>query len=172
MTNLIAILILFLFPVESHSIKYRLPDNYQPKELITLSQRASFLNTTQKVDQRIAKKIEDLILDAQNDGLCLVVSSGYRSFDYQQKVYDQAKDKSLVMLPGKSEHQTGLAVDFQACPIQHYGDGIRRNDNRERLELKNDFLTLPEYKWLKDNAKNYNMVQTYENEAWHWKFKI
>lgn len=177
MTNLIAIIILFLFPIENHGIKYRLPDGYKPKELTTLTKNASFLDTTQRVDYRISDKLEGLIWDAQKQGICLVVSSGYRSYEYQQKVYDQAKDKTLVALPGKSEHQTGLAVDFQACPMYsiEYWDktvGYFRDDTIERLDLKNSFETLPEYKWLQNNAKKYEITQTYSYESWHWKFNI
>ena len=172
MTNLIAIIILFLFPVESNHLKYRLPDNYKPKELSILSLRSSFLTSTQLVDSRIAKQVEQLVMDAQADGLCLVVSSGYRSFSYQQKLYNRAEDKSLVMKPGYSEHQTGLAVDFQACPYSYALGGIYRNDQVERPELTQPFGDLPEYQWLLNNAKKYGIEQSYPNESWHYKFMI
>ncbi|MFZ2882122.1 MAG: M15 family metallopeptidase [Candidatus Moraniibacteriota bacterium] len=168
MTNLIAIIILFLFPVESNHLKYQLPTGYQPAVVVTLSKRASFLTSTQKVDVRINEKLEQLINNAEKDGLCLSVSSGYRSFDSQQKVYDEAKDKSLVMKAGLSEHQTGLAVDLQACPMDKFG----RNDDVERPELAKSFDELPEYVWLVNNAVKYNISQSYSNEPWHWKFNI
>jgi LAS superfamily LD-carboxypeptidase LdcB len=72
------------------------------------------------------------------------------------------------MKPGYSEHQTGLAVDFQACPM---ADGVR-DDSVDRLELSNPFSTLPEYKWLIDHANQYKISQTYENESWHWRFEL
>jgi len=180
MSNLIAIIMLFLFPIESKHL-YRgqyLPDGYKPKQSTELSVRSNWLNSKNYIDTRVVDKLNQLILDAEKDGVCLVVSSGYRSFEYQKKVYETTKDKTSVAIPGQSEHQTGLAVDFNACPMK---DGVR-DDNVERLELKNDFETLPEYQWLKDNAEKYgieesfrtdNQEQTgYKPEHWHWKFMI
>jgi len=119
-----------------------------------------------------------MILDAEKEGMCLVVTSSYRNPDKQQWLYDNTKDKSTVALPYESEHQTGLAIDFAACPIK---DGIR-NDNIERLELKKPFKELSEYCWLIRNAFKYGFEQSftqynknitgYVSEPWHWKFII
>ena len=48
--------------------------------------------------------------------------------------------------------------------------------------MKNDFETLPEYKWLQDHAEEYSIEQSfrednqektgYPSESWHWKFSI
>jgi LAS superfamily LD-carboxypeptidase LdcB len=55
-----------------------------------------------------------------------------------------------------------------------------RNDTGERLELRNEFETLPEYQWLLQNASQYGFEQSYTEgnsqrsgfpaEAWHWKY--
>lgn len=164
---IIAIIILCL-TLNHYKSEYPLDPDFKPKYLTTLSERASFLTSTQKVDSRIAKQVERIIVDAEADGLCLVVSSSYRSYEYQKAIYEVSKDKNLVMKPGYSEHQTGLAVDFQACPLY----GWHRNDEIERPELANGFETLPEYQWLNDNAYKYGITQTYENESWHWRFEL
>lgn len=143
-----------------------------------LSMRASWLTSNQKVDGQIKKILEDMIDNAERDEVCLVVTSSYRSLEEQQKLYDSEKDKSIVALPNSSEHQTGLAVDFSACPMS---DG-KRNDNVERLELKNSFNTLPEYRWLQENASKYGFEESFTKdnikitgfpaEPWHWKYII
>ena len=152
-----------------------LPEGYVPEDLLPLSPRASWLNTEQRLNVRSKIMVEQLIADAEKDGMCLVVSSGYRSAEEQQSLLDKTENKLIVAKPNESEHQTGLAVDFVACPME---DGIR-NDNVDRLELENDFEKLPEYKWLQDNASKYGFEQSYriDNiqdteyavESWHWK---
>jgi len=144
-------------------------------EIITLSPRASYLHETEYIKRKVAQPLEDMILDAEKDGMCLVVASGYRSYERQQNLY--LKDETgLVAKPEESEHVQGIAVDFMACPMK---DGVR-DDSAERLELRNEFSTLPEYQWLKENAERYNFVQSYtaDNEEktgipaeeWHWKY--
>ena len=144
--------------------------------IVSLSARASYLNTEQSLALVAAPNLEKMILAAEKEEMCLVVTSGYRSKKEQQIVWDEAEDKSLVAYPGKSEHQTGLAVDLAGCPMI---DGIR-NDAGERLELKQPFEALSEYQWLLQNASLYGFKQSYTEgnseelgfpaEPWHWKF--
>ena len=154
----------------------KLPENYEPKNLEVLSKRASYLSTYQSLDARFVPAIEKLILDAEKDGMCLTVAGSFRSFNYQRELYNQIEDKYKVAVPGESEHQTGLAVDFEGCPM---ADG-KRDDEAERLELRKDFVELPEYQWLKEHAVNYGLEESYRvdneektgypPEPWHWKF--
>jgi len=153
-----------------------LPEGFTP-EVLPLSVRASWLDTEPTLDLRAKVMVEQLIVDAQDSGMCLVVSSGYRSFDEQKKLYDGTPEERRIYVakPGESEHQTGLAVDFVACPMSN---GVR-DDSVERPELANEFDTLPEYGWLKRNANRYGFEQSYtiDNivdteyavESWHWK---
>ena len=159
-----------------------LPKNYEPQTLIKLSQRASFLDSSQYLDVRAKLLVEELIADAEEDGMCLTVSSSYRSETAQEKAVQQLAQTGhkldYIAIPGRSEHQTGLAVDFAACPMKNK----KRDDSVERFELKKDFVELPEYQWLVDNAYKYDFEQSfqkdneeetgYPEEAWHWKFII
>ena len=141
-----------------------------------ISARASYLNMVISVNNNVKGPLEEMILAAEKDGMCLVVLSGHRTLEQQQEIYDKAKDKSIVALPGTSEHEQGIAVDLGGCPMINGA----RNDVGERLELKNDFDKLPEYKWLLEHASEYGFVQSYAEggdsesgfpaEQWHWKF--
>jgi D-alanyl-D-alanine carboxypeptidase len=197
--NWIRLCLLLLFLVFGVIIITNLPDNQKEEEFVSgdthiykgqkltpdyavnpirLSLRASWLSSNQKVDGKIKVILEKMIDDAEKEGVCLVVTSGYRPAEEQQKLYNSAKDKSLVALPYSSEHQTGLAVDFAACPME---DG-RRNDEIERPELAFDFNVLPEYRWLRKNASEYGFEESftesnkketgYPSEPWHWKYII
>lgn len=156
----------------------RLDPDWQFK-LEKLSERASWLNTTQYLDPRARDDLEELIKHAEKDGMCLTVLSGYRSPEQQELLYNSVNDKTKVARPYESEHQTALAVDFAACPMNE--DGVR-DDSIERLELKKEINELPEYEWLLDNAHKYSFEQSFTElntsttgfpeEPWHWKYMI
>lgn len=147
--------------------------------MVELPARANYLTITNLVEEEAAGALTRMILDAEADGMCIVVLDGYRTEAEQQSIIDAAKEKGTeqyVAAVGESEHHTGKAVDLGGCPMT---DG-KRDDNAERLELKNDFETLPEYEWMTNNAERYGFRQTYtrENESetgipaesWHWYF--
>lgn len=140
-------------------------------ELVQLSERASYLNSTQELEKDAAKSLERLIKNAEEDGMCLIVMSSYRTYEDQERLYKKYGDKRAKK-PGYSEHEKGIAVDFGGCPMTNG----KRDDTAERLELRDDFKELPEYNWLVKNAKNYKFIQSYNDaseiieEPWHWKY--
>ncbi len=93
----------------------------------------------------------------------LYVHSGFRSFEEQAIAYSQAKDKSTVLLPGTSQHHTGLALDFTSSEI---GKLVDINSGFERTKAG---------KWLADHAWEYGFCASYtanhdgiRNESWHY----
>jgi len=154
------------------------PHNFRPT-LQELSDRASYLDTIHFLTPDAKEAVGEMILDAEEDGMCLVVYSSWRSPEQQRETYNWVKENrpekiNSVAKPYRSEHQTGRAVDFVGCPMKNG----KRDDSAERLELKKDFKELPEYKWLQNNAHKYGFEQSYtvENqdktgispEPWHW----
>ena len=183
-----------IFMIDVLKSKYKMPDGYVSGnqhiykgqrlcsdwsvKLESLSTRAKWLKTTQHVDVRMKPSLEQMIVDAEAEGMCIVVVSAYRTPEKQQILYNSIQDKTMVALPHESEHQTGLAVDLTACPMV---DGVR-NDNAGRLDLEKPFKDLPEYCWMIRNAWKYGFEQSfteynknitgYSAEPWHWKFII
>lgn len=116
--------------------------------------------------------IEKLIYDANNNGINIIVDSAFRSGNYQQMILDKLISEKgneaykLVALPGASEHQTGLAVDFAIYENGIYNDDIKEDD-KEAI-------------WLKDNAWKYGFILRYPKgkeditgfnfEPWHYRF--
>ena len=56
---------------------------------------------------------------AKKDNINLIIDSGYRSYEYQQVIWDVYMENkgeeytiTHVAPPGASEHQTGLAIDI------------------------------------------------------------
>lgn len=121
--------------------------------------------------------LEKMISDAKQEGIKLWISSGYRSMDLQAKLFNRQIDcekskavisqeeaekraATVVARPGTSEHNTGLAVDFNG--------------------VEDDFYTTCEYKWLTENAYKYGFIERYQEkwkditgviyEPWHFRY--
>lgn len=174
--GVIKMVMLFIVITIMFSIVITTKNKVISDKIIILSERASYLNSTQQVKQKVLEPLERMIMDAESDGMCLVVISALRTREQQQRLYNDISKRGYVAVPGTSEHELGIAVDLTACPMK---DGVR-NDDIQRLELRNDFDTLPEYEWLLKNAQKYNFVQSYTDEnsymtgfpaeAWHWRY--
>lgn len=116
--------------------------------------------------------VNALISDAHKLGLPLIVDSAYRSGYYQQMILDKLISEKgneaykLIALPGASEHQTGLAVDFAYYENEIYNDNVKEDD-KEAI-------------WLKENAWKYGFILRYPKgkeeitgfsfEPWHFRF--
>ena len=120
----------------------------------------------------IKEYVDKLINDAQELGLPIIVDSGYRSFKYQQVILDALiKEKGdeafkLVALPGASEHQTGLAIDFAYYENGIYNDDVKEND-KEAIWLKNNAW---KYGFILRYPKGKENVTGYNFEPWHFRF--
>ena len=104
-----------------------------------------------------------MINDASKEGINLWISSAYRSPARQEVLYNKEVESqrknarnleeakrlasNVVAEPGKSEHNTGLAVDF---------NGVR-----------DDFFKSKEYNWLEKNSANYGFILRYRKEKSH-----
>lgn len=122
--------------------------------------------------QDIKKYIDKLLRDAHLLGLPLIVDSGYRSYNYQQVVLNALiKEKGdeaykLVALPGTSEHQTGLAVDFAYYENGIYNDDVKEDD-KEAIWLKNNCW---KYGFILRYPKGKEHITGYKFEPWHFRF--
>ena len=116
-----------------------------------------------EVDERIVSPLREMLNDAAKDGIRLWVSTGYRSIEQQESLFNRRVSAfvedglsnedafKLVLketsLSGYSEHNTGLAVDFNAADVE--------------------FVETPEYEWLIKNAENYGFILRYSKEKEH-----
>ena len=130
-----------------------------------------------EVSAILADDLEKMICDAKKEGVSLWISSGYRNIDLQTRLFkrqiDREKSKEVitneeaearaakvVAKPYTSEHNTGLAIDF---------NGVSSN-----------FYKTKEYKWLMDNAAKYGFIERYQEkwksktgviyEPWHFRY--
>lgn len=129
-----------------------------------------------QIDKGVYPYVIAMVEAARADGVTLYVRSPYRSYNTQKYLFnnkvqkviaagtpkDQAESKAAqsVARPGTSEHQTGLAIDFNAA--------------------SSSFATTPAFRWMKEHAADYGFILRYPSgkteitgivyEAWHWRF--
>ena len=105
--------------------------------------------------------------DAQKEGISLWVSSGFRSYNLQNGLYNQysanygrASADTFSARPGHSEHQTGLAADLN--------------------QIDQSFGNTKAGKWLANNCYKYGFILRYPQgkqsitgyiyEPWHFRY--
>ena len=142
-----------------------------PKErLVGVSK---YYDRLEYLDQEAAKAFNIMKADAQQQGIQLVLISGFRNISTQQQLFTKQIQKQgsrkaaekLSAPPGYSEHHTGYAVDI--------GDGTQPDK-----DLKFEFESTPAYNWLVNNAHRYgfelsfprNNPQGVSFEPWHWRY--
>ena len=103
---------------------HSVPSDYVPSDLVepAILFSFSYKDPKRQLRQVAAHALEDMFRAASWDGIELVGVSGYRSYNYQNVLYrnqiQEIGEEAANMLsapPGKSEHQTGLAMDI-SCP--------------------------------------------------------
>lgn len=116
------------------------------------------------------KNFIEMCTVAKNEGLKLIASTSYRSYENQEKIYNnllnsnnQAYADKLSARPGHSDHQTGLAVDISAPNV-----------------ALNEFENTAEFTWLTNNSYKYGFILRYpkdkaditgfDYEAWHYRY--
>jgi len=147
--------------------------DYVPSDLVTVEHCDSDVGTenTRKLRPVAADAVEDLIAAAKEEkGYELLMRTGYRSYDYQDYLFNYWVEKDgeaaadlYSARPGKSEHQTGLA-----CDIGKKGVGLTAFNETEEAE------------WLADNAYRFGFILRfpegksditgYNYESWHFRF--
>lgn len=99
---------------------YKLSKDYEPKYFTEpdIPFVENITNEEKLLESNVADAVELLFDEARKEGIILIGTSGYRSYESQKNVYkEQSKQngkdyaRQYVASPGASEHQTGLALD-------------------------------------------------------------
>lgn len=147
-----------------------LNEHYIPKKLSYIDTEFVF-NSTQKKPQILSSVrpfLENMIEDAKDDGVDILVVSAYRSFGDQTslkagyRVTYGSGANAFSADQGYSEHQLGTTLDFTTPTL---GAGFEAFENT------------PAFTWLTKNAYKYGFVLSYpkgnsyyQYEPWHWRF--
>lgn len=173
--------------------------NYTPSNLISLQSELDIpsKNASLQLNKNAAYALQAMLKAMIADGVAgvylaeedakkptdsLFVTSAYRSYDYQETLYNgyvsdfigqgfseeeaKAKASETSARAGESEHQTGLCFDFIT-------DSMNGN-------LDESFENTAAFEWLKKNAHLYGFILRYPSdkvtvtgysyEPWHYRF--
>ena len=146
--------------------------------------------TNMLLDVRALPHLEELLQACRDAGFTIYVTAAYRSYSYQNNLfnskasqiaygmgltgekayldpkYQEAADEArkLVMFPGTSEHQLGLAVDLMD---KNYSRLVYENMDQEMFE------------WLDAHCAEYGFIKRYPtrkllltgwDEPWHYRY--
>ena len=124
-----------------------------------------------QIDQAVVEPLTEMLAAAKAAGHSCSIGYAYRSISFQQSIWDRNVATNMragydyetackitattVMTPGHSEHQTGLAIDFNT-PISG------------------------SFQWLQENCWKYGFILRYPNdkthktgiayEPWHYRY--
>ena len=152
---------------------------YLPKDLFKLPSDITALGESYYLSKDAALSLIAMMKTLKSYGV--YVTSAYRDYDYQVRVFEQyvksytdkgytreqaeAEVRKTSALPGTSEHQSGLCVDFMY-------------DNQSVLD--NRFENSAGFRWLSENAYKYGFIlrypkdktdiTSYDYESWHFRY--
>ena len=152
---------------KNHPIK----EGYKVEELVSV---ASAYKDNIQLDKLTYDQFLKFKEDAKNNHIEIDIMSGYRTYNYQEKLFNNLVTKKgynyaykYIAPPGRSEHETGLALDF-----------VIYKDNKCYIE--HEVEDLEELKWIHQNAHKYGFIlryppdkeeiTNYNYEPWHLRY--
>jgi D-alanyl-D-alanine carboxypeptidase len=157
--------------------KYPLPSNYVPTNLVdSSSPNLDFIldpNEKILIVEDVLIAFNQLKEAGLKDGHHIEIESGYRSYHYQEKLrkhYIATKGeewtRKYVALPGTSEHQTGLAIDFLLVRNSKLIEEMNDDDKEVHWVHQNAHL----YGFIIRYPKNKERITGYSYEPWHLRY--
>ena len=149
--------------------KHTASSSYAPKDLVSLEKNSLFdLNKAgMKIRPEAYSALNEMAQAALNDGIRLLVSSAYRSYSYQENLFnywvsvdglEEAERESAR--PGTSQHQLGTAVDFGSI-----------SDDFDKTQMGQwVYKNAADYGWSLSFPKGYEDVTGYRWECWHFRY--
>lgn len=149
--------------------KHAVGSDYVPRDLIPV--KGNELWNVSRNDLSLRPEayaaLEDLSRAALNDGIKLLVSSTYRSYQYQEGLFNRyVKQDGLELAerysarPGTSQHQLGVAIDF----------GSITDDWGDTKMGKWVYDHAADFGWSLSFPQSYEDVTGYMWECWHFRY--
>ncbi len=147
---------------------HSLPEEYAPADLVSLREYPLTLNRDTLQLRRICMPdVLAMTEAARAEGIELVFSSTYRSYEYQEMLYTnyvaqygQEEANRFSARPGTSQHQLGTTIDFGS--------------------ITPEFAETPQGQWLYEHAWEYGFSLSYPEgmedltgymfEIWHYRY--
>lgn len=142
---------------------------YVPKDLVPLVKNEFYSLNRNDLSLRpdVEKALREMAQASLKDGIRLLVSSTYRSYDYQKNLFaywvkvdglEEAERESAR--PGTSQHQLGVAIDF----------GSITDDFADTQMGKWIYKNGAKFGWSLSFPKQYEDITGYRWESWHFRY--
>ena len=142
---------------------------YKPEDIVMLTDYPDLPISRDNLSLReiLIPDLQKMVEDAKDDGLTLLISSTYRSYDYQDRLFKWNVEQNGLETaeresarPGTSQHQLGTAIDFGS--------------------ITDEYAFTPPGLWLLENAWKYGFSLSYPDgyedltgyryEVWHYRY--
>ncbi|HAF60089.1 MAG TPA: D-alanyl-D-alanine carboxypeptidase family protein [Bacillota bacterium] len=149
--------------------------DYKPEDLVPIEKyyAADRSKAARYMRKEAAQQFYKLVEAAAEEGYELVMTTAYRSYDFQQILWNnyvanegEAAASRFSARPGQSEHQSGLAVDVSSPSVDY--------------SLTETFCKTEEGIWLAQNAHRFGFIirfpegkesiTGYLYEPWHIRY--
>ncbi|MBU8913842.1 MAG: M15 family metallopeptidase [Spirochaetales bacterium] len=150
--------------------EHSLAVDFAPDDLVDLDSHADRLDLSRTGHRLRAIVLPDLLAmvdAARSDGVTLLISSAYRSYEYQETLYQywvdqlgQEEADRVSARPGTSQHQLGTAIDFDCIC-----DGFAETD-AGRWVASNAW----KYGFSLSYPDGYESLTGYSYESWHFRY--
>lgn len=146
-----------------------LEPDYTPAQLVALTPGPGLRPSREglQLDSRAAASLRTMAAAASRDGVTLIVSSAYRSFEYQAGLFrrfaashGEKEASRFSARAGTSQHQLGTAADFgditNAFAESEAGIWMAANAGR--------------FGWSLSYPRGAEHITGYQWESWHWRW--
>jgi len=157
----------------------RLDKDFIPNDLVITDENENnfheYLNPNLKpmINKEVFKYFLLMQEDAKTNGFNILIDSGYRSYQYQEEIWNDSvikigleETKRVVAPPGASEHQTGLSFDVGYIINGAYTDDVDEFQEESKWLFNNSY----KYGFILRYPKNKENITGYKYEPWHYRF--
>lgn len=156
--------------LQKYSKVFFLNEHYEPERLTEIPKEYTLSTIrTESINARVWPHLKEMLEDAAEDDISLLIVSSYRSFNTQAALknqytvtYGAGTASQFSADQGYSEHQLGTTIDISTPKL---GSGYTAFESTEA------------YQWLQKNAYKYGFILSYPKdnqyyifEPWHWRF--
>jgi len=143
--------------------------DYKPDDIVMLTDYPDLVlsRDDRSLREILIPDLLRMVEDARKEGLTLLISSAYRSYEYQDRLFKWNVEQNGLETaeresarPGTSQHQLGTAIDFGS--------------------ITDEYAFTPPGKWLLKNAWKYGFslsypdgyedLTGYRHEVWHYRY--
>ncbi len=169
--------------------------DFVPSELVDIDTSYTTGGKAIQLEKTVLEAVIKMLDAMKDDGITNVsITSGYRTYEYQKKLFDtycareseahptwsedRVKEEVLTYsaAPGTSEHQTGLCVDLFTTEME----GLYNYGSETKNPYDKGFAETKAFEWLCEHAHEYGFilrfpenktgVTGYAYESWHYRY--